>query len=285
MIKHKDLSPWQAGELAKKFPSYDQVTTGNLEAGDLLVLTRTGDNTLVDASPVSAANIGAAIGNMPVLRRSVKSEAWYWLTTQEKTALLDLNLHAETLVNKNFNVDDLTHEERRVIPERGGKAWLPEKCIILRENSREMVQVHHPINPDFTKMDYRNCVVFKERSQYGLGDAWRRMVRRCFDPALLKALEWVIYDLNGNGTRHLYLNCDLPGVNKESVMLYVPYVYFRLKDWSIVEKFHDEVAVGYYRGTGFSQPEDILKTWQERTAAATICLEAKVLRAIVENKL
>jgi len=128
--------------------------------------------------------------------------------------------------------------------------------------------------------------VFKARKPYQLGDLWGDMVRACMKPPLLTALKWVIYDVSGNGTQHLYLNCDIEGVsNHKSVMLYVPYSYFNYKTWNIVEDFHEKVAVGYYKGSGFSQPEDILKIWQERTRAALTCLEAKVLRAIVENKL
>lgn len=282
MIKHKDLSPWQCGELMKKYPDYE-LATGQMQRGDLIVQTKPGDNTIVSALPVHEMAIGRPIGVQPVLRRSFKADPWYWLSGQERSVLQHFNPAAEKIVNEKFKVSDFT-ETAYHRTDGSRKPWLPEKHVVLAEHTSHYITVHHPQFPEYSATKLLPCMAVRQRQNYMLN--FDDLVMAVMQPELLKRLHWNIYAPSGNGTQHIYLVCDSMRERKgPGLSLYVPVAYFFTKDWSLVERFHEEVAVGYYRGTGFQQPEAKLIEWQEHTRALLTSQEAKMMRVLVEEEL
>lgn len=212
-----------------------------------------------------------------------------WLTTEEQTVLRGINADAENIVNalgvdmtenKLFPFTPIgTHAHQQGV----NKPNLWGKHEIIKENSFGTVKIYCPFNSSFEKYETRKGVLARVRKNY-FYDEWRKMVLACMKRNTRK-LNWTIYPLS-NGTHHLYLECDLPAVNssKRGVSLYVPFEYFEKGDFNIVEKFHTDVAVDYYKGKGFRVEEKQLVEWQNMTAAALTCPEAMIMRRAVEGR-
>ena len=216
--------------------------------------------------------------------------AWYWLTDTERQVLLDFSPEAEATINREFSEADLTEETfypytpvgRNARDQGCNDPWLPAQHTVVNRNARGLVTITHPQDHSFTKHEERSGMKVRVRHKYILN--FHKLALACMAPEL-RNLDWSIYNANySNGTQHIYLNCKIPAVNGDKVSLYVPTSYFRTRNYSEVESFHDRVAVGYYRGKGFRVSDDQLTEWQRMTAAATTCNEAKLMRAIVETE-
>ncbi len=213
-----------------------------------------------------------------------------WLKEIERAFLLALNPKAEAFINQHFSVSDVTEEKLFPFRPVGTQAYQQgttppylygADIEIINEKGTGLVLITCPQDHSFTKYEYRNGVLARVRRHY-FGE-WSKIVKSVMRPAL-RRLEWAIYELQDNGTPHIYLHCNLPSpCGKNTVSLYVPTSYFASKNWKEVEEFHTRVAVGYYNGKGFRVAPEKLAEWRAMTAAALDCAEAKALRKTVER--
>lgn len=215
--------------------------------------------------------------------------AWSWLSETERAFLLCFNPEAERLINEKITVALLT--ETQYLPytpvgttertQGGAMPYLPKLHIVTNERTSRSVEIHHPRDSSFTKHEDRTCVAVTVRKRYG-GLDFPKLVAAVMTPELA-ALPWAIYEPSYNGTQHIYLNTAGPGVNGDKkIALYVPVEYFRDHDYSAVEAFHNDVAVGYYAKPHGRDPE-LCKEWAALTATALTKPEAEAMRELVEG--
>lgn len=216
---------------------------------------------------------------------------WYWLNDNERQVLLDFNPDAERIINERFGREILTETQYFPYTPIGtnqarqgvSEPWMPPKRIIIKERTSWTVEIHHPQDSSFTKHEQRWCVAAIVRKRYMLDFA--KLAKAVMSDELA-SLPWSIYEpqLGEGVTQHVYLDCAGAGVNgAKKIALYVPTEYFRTKEFSAVEQFHNRVAVGYYRGTGFSVSAEQLKEWQDITASALTRPETLKMRELIEH--
>ena len=208
-----------------------------------------------------------------------QEKAWWWLSTEEKQDLQNYSPDAEPLVNANVAVADITEERFFAFTSRG-YPHLPEKHVILSDKASGYVTVQHPLDPEFTKKEKARGLNVRVKLNRG----YPRFVKAVMDEEL-RALPWYIYECEYAGrTNHIYLRVEGPGVSSDdNIPLYVPTRYFKDKDYTIVEEFHEKVAVGYYKGTGFGSAQSETPKWQEITRSALTKPTARRMREIVEG--
>lgn len=212
---------------------------------------------------------------------------WAYLTDVERTVLLQINPESESVINgmeshlfsesefKPYTPVGTSREKQGV-----NMPWLPPVHVITHEKITHYTTVYHPTDSSYHKTEERRGINVIVRKRYFL--YFEQMVKACMSSGL-RALPWSIYEVS-NGTPHLYLQCDGPGVNgSKGISLYVPYSYFSSHDWSEVDSFHRKVAVGYYSGNGFKVDEKQLSEWRDITASALVKPQAIELRNLVEG--
>jgi hypothetical protein len=215
---------------------------------------------------------------------------WRFLDGTERAVLLAINPDAEAIVNT-LPASLVSQEQfypfsplgRTQAGQGVNPPWMPPGAIVTNANASSSVEIHHPQDPSFTKYETRRGIKAIARSPYQT--SFDKLVKACMGPELA-ALPWAIYSPSGNGTQHVYLNCEGPGVNGDKkISLYVPVSYFASRNWAEVEALHMGVAVQYYKGSGFGPTvSEAQKTeWQEITASALVKPQALALRAIVES--
>lgn len=227
---------------------------------------------------------------MSNLQGSEPKTTWEWLYDTEQAVLLDFHPDAEARVNAAVAPEELTEE--RFFPflpigitlnEQGSnKPYLPKKHIIIAKNINRYTTIHHPEDGSFTKFGSRNGILARVRHSCNL--EFQKLALAAMSENL-RALNWKIYPPTYQGIKHIYLDCKLLAPDSSNrVALYVPTSYFRTKDFAVVEKCHNELAVNYYTDAGFQASKETLETWRNMTAAALTCKECAQMRSLVETQ-
>lgn len=197
----------------------------------------------------------------------------------------------------NSRVRESTYSEEQFFPfvpvgtnsvnQGNGKPYLPNPHRIVNSKTSGSCTIYHPLDSSFTKTETRHGITAIVRRRYVSKDDWEHCLKMAWERnhSPLIPMPWTIYDPSYSKLedQHIYLSCKY-SVAPSTPCVYVPMVPLANRDWEGIVEFHERVACGYYRGSGFRVPKEQTRLWEDQTRALLQSKPALKLKKWCETK-